>query len=280
VHPTGVSLRHFQAFVGCQACRETGFEFFLLPDIVYVRPAASYANHSQANYETEGIMKIGQTILVGFTYYNQDEAVTGQEQLFGEITEIISDSIKVKYTNGEEWYIPAIALDAPRGLYECVKSGEKVTNPDLLVSWMVKDSADYNSPPIWMQNYAPLVMSKVPKEFNHIYNHDREFIENLIKTKGEEYLNKLVMVGLTYYKTLNDTEEIVEQKQIHGRIIRVSYSEGVVIELDDSTKFNLPPDLSLLQPAPPGEYTELSTGKIIVNPDLVTIWSVLQEENK
>ncbi len=225
-------------------------------------------------------MKIGQTILVGFTYYNQDEKVKGQEQLFGEITEVSSESIKVKYTNGEEWFIPAFALDAPRGIYECVKSGEKVTNPDLLVSWLIKDSVDSNSPPMWRLNYAPLVMSEVPPEFNHIYHHDREFIESLIKTKGEEYLDKLVMIGLTYYKKVNDKEEFVEQKQIHGCIIRVSYAEGIVIELDDGTKYNLPPDLSLLQPAPPGEYTEHSTGKTIVDPDLVTTWSVLQGEKE
>jgi hypothetical protein len=60
-------------------------------------------------------VKIGQTILVGFSYYNKDRELTGQEQLFGQITDVDPVSIKVRYTNGEEWLIPAYALDAPRG---------------------------------------------------------------------------------------------------------------------------------------------------------------------
>ena len=86
------------------------------------------------------------------------------------------------------------------------------------------------------------------------------------------------MVGLSYYKVVDDEEKFVEQKQIHGRILRVSYGEGVVIELDDGSEYKLPPDLSLLQPASPGEYTETSTGKLIVDPDLVTKWTLLQGE--
>ena len=65
-------------------------------------------------------MKIGQTILVGFTYYNQDGDVTEQEQLFREIAEMDHESIRVEYSDGEEWFIPAYALDAPRGTHECV----------------------------------------------------------------------------------------------------------------------------------------------------------------
>lgn len=149
-------------------------------------------------------MERGQTILVGFTYCNQNEEVTKQEQLFGEITEVDQESIKVKYTNGEEWFIPAYALDAPRGVYECVSSGEKVTDPDLIASWMIVDSADPNSPPGWRPNWAPLVMSEVPKEFDHTYDHDRESIEGLIESKSEEYLGKLVMIGLTCYKQVGD----------------------------------------------------------------------------
>ena len=227
-------------------------------------------------------MKIGQTILAGFTYYDQDGNITEQEQLFGEITEIDEDSIKVKYTNGEEWFIPAYALDAPMGIYECVSSGEKVTNPDLIVSWMIKDSADPNSPPKWRLNYAPLVMSEVPKEFDYEYTYDyeRETVESLIEEKGEEYLDKLVMIGLTYHKQVDGKDEVVEQKQVHGRIVRVSYGEGIIFELDDGTEFTLPPILSLLQPAPPGEYTEHSTGEVIVDPDFATVWSVFLPEKE
>jgi hypothetical protein len=225
-------------------------------------------------------VKIGQTILVGFTYYNQYHELTGQEQLFGQITEVDPTSIKIKYTNGEEWLIPAYAMDAPRGTYECVKSGEKVINPDLLASWIIEDSVDPDSPPMWRPNYAPLVMSEVPLEFNHIYSHDREYIESMIKAKGGKYLDKLVLIGLTYYKKIDDQEQFVEQKQIHGRIKNVSYGGGVVIELDDGTKYKLPPDLTLMEPVPPGEYTELSTGKVIENPDFMTKWSVIVPDNE
>jgi hypothetical protein len=220
-------------------------------------------------------MRIGQTILVGFTYYSQDGDVTEQEQLFGKIAEIDQESIRVKYTNGEEWFIPAYALDAPRGTYECVRSGEKVTNPDFLASWIIRDAADPDSPPMWRPNYAPLFMSEVPKEFVHTYDHDREFIESLIDVKGEDYLGKTVIIGLTYYREVHGEQELVEQRQVHGRIARVSYGEGVIIESENDTEYKLPPDLSLLEPAPPGEYEERSTGEVISNPDFITMWTVV-----
>ena len=41
---------------------------------------------------------------------------------------------------------------------------------------------------------------------------------------------------------------------------------------DRARYWNLPPDPSLIQPAPPGEYRMRSTGEVITNPDFITTW--------
>jgi len=43
VQPTGGIRPDLQAFFGCRACRDTGFGFFLLPNIVHTLPLAADA---------------------------------------------------------------------------------------------------------------------------------------------------------------------------------------------------------------------------------------------
>ena len=71
----------------------------------------------------------------------------------------------------------------------------------------------------------------------------------------------------------NDEEIFISQIQIAGSIIRVDYSEGVVIEKRDGTELTLPPDLTMIQFAPEGDYKLSSTGEIIKNPDFITMWT-------
>lgn len=67
------------------------------------------------------------------------------------------------------------------------------------------------------------------------------------------------------------------QTQVHGRILRVSEDEGMVLELPNGSEFHLPPDLTVLQDAPPGEYTESSTGSAICDPDFLAMWEIHQD---
>lgn len=85
-------------------------------------------------------------------------------------------------------------------------------------------------------------------------------------------LNKHIIIGLTY---LDENEEIIERIQLHGIIIQVNKNEGVLVKLNNSDEeYNLPPDLSAIHEAPPGEYHFKTTGEVIINPDLMTTWTI------
>jgi hypothetical protein len=85
-------------------------------------------------------------------------------------------------------------------------------------------------------------------------------------------INKHIIVGITM-KDHDGT--FLEQKQMHGDIIRINDKEGIVIKLHNSdTEYSLPPYLDSVQVAPEGEYRFTSTGEIVVNPDLMTSWTI------
>ena len=85
-------------------------------------------------------------------------------------------------------------------------------------------------------------------------------------------IGKHVLVGLTY---LDHTEQVIEQKQVHGRVVRASASEGIVLALEPSQEhFAIPPALDLLLPAPAGEYRLRSTGEVVVDPDFTAVLTV------
>lgn len=86
------------------------------------------------------------------------------------------------------------------------------------------------------------------------------------------FIGKYILVGMTY---LDHDENLVGQKQFHGHIVRINEREGIVVKLGDSgDEYKLPPDLDSLQPAPEGEYRLRSTGEVIVDPDLLTTWTI------
>lgn len=84
-----------------------------------------------------------------------------------------------------------------------------------------------------------------------------------------EFIGKLVIVGLT---RVDPTGRQTAQTQLHGRILRVSKEEGLVLELANGSEYRLPPDLSALQPAPQGDYTESRSGITIKDPDYLALW--------
>jgi hypothetical protein len=87
-----------------------------------------------------------------------------------------------------------------------------------------------------------------------------------------KYIGKHLLIGVTY---LDHAENILEQKQWYGTIIRVNDQEGIVIQRSDiEQEMKLPPGLRSLKEAPKGEYRMRSTGKIVVDPDFLTTWTV------
>lgn len=88
-----------------------------------------------------------------------------------------------------------------------------------------------------------------------------------------EFIGKYLLVGITY---LDKDEKVVEQYQTHGKILSVD-EDAIVIEKTDGTgQYSLPPDTSSLQVATAGEYKLRCTGEIIVNPDLISTWTVYE----
>ena len=86
------------------------------------------------------------------------------------------------------------------------------------------------------------------------------------------YIGKHLLIGVTY---LDHDKSLIEQKQFHGIIERINEQEGIVLRLFDSDEeYKLPPDLNSLHAAPKGEYRLRATGEIVVDPDLLTTWTI------
>jgi hypothetical protein len=91
------------------------------------------------------------------------------------------------------------------------------------------------------------------------------------------YIGKHLLVGMTY---LDHNEQLLEQKQFHGDIVRINDHEGIVIRFRDSgNEYKLPPDIESLKLAPEGEYRLRATGEVVVNPDLMTSWTLTKPKS-
>ncbi len=88
---------------------------------------------------------------------------------------------------------------------------------------------------------------------------------------NESLIGKHVLIGITY---LDHDGHILEQTQMHGDIVGMT-DEVITVKLAGSgEEFTLPPDVEAFQKAPEGMYRLRSSGEQIVNPDLLTSWTV------
>lgn len=88
----------------------------------------------------------------------------------------------------------------------------------------------------------------------------------------EELVGKVLLVGITYYTADN---ELVEQKQFYGRVIR-SCDKEVCIQQNNGKELSLPGDLGSTKRARTGEYRLRSTGEVVVNPDFLSTWDFVK----
>ena len=96
--------------------------------------------------------------------------------------------------------------------------------------------------------------------------------ENAMKTTFKTLIGKSILVGIAY---MDETGVEIDRIQFHGIIVRARKNEGIVIEkAKPNGEFTLPPDLRAISIANPGEYRLRSTGEVVVNPDLLTTWTV------
>ena len=84
-------------------------------------------------------------------------------------------------------------------------------------------------------------------------------------------LGKQVLIALSF---CNRDGTPVRQLQLHGTIRRVT-REAISVELAGSGEvFALPPDVDAFEVAAPGDYQVPATGAVVVNPDLLTTWTI------
>lgn len=217
----------------------------------------------------------GHRLLVGLTYVGPDAAVRRRHQFLGEVaapTPGAAPGLYVRAPGGGLLALPAdpaAVLPAPRGQYRCIDTGEIFADPDLLTSWRItlQDGAE----PRWDPNPAPLIRSIVPDDWELTYRHDAAHLRRFLDGHAADYLGRRVEVALQVYQEDDGGAHFLGEEIRAGRLVRASYGEGVVLLLDNGKEFRLPPDLALLQPAPPagGEATGQS-------PDLVTRWTVFR----
>src|SRR3954467_12514765 len=97
---------------------------------------------------------------------------------------------------------------------------------------------------------------------------------HLDESKAGEYVGRKVLLCVSY---LDHMGLQTGQMQWFGVITEVSNAKGIVIGLQNDTNYcALPPDLSSLRPAKPGEYRLRATGEVITDPDFIATW-VCQE---
>jgi hypothetical protein len=85
-------------------------------------------------------------------------------------------------------------------------------------------------------------------------------------------IGKHLLVGVTHR---NHNDEVTSLEQFHGEIIRASREEGIILRLSGSDNERwVPPDLSRIEPATPGNYRLKDSGEVVVDPDLLSTWTV------
>ena len=84
-------------------------------------------------------------------------------------------------------------------------------------------------------------------------------------------LGKHVLIGLSF---CNADGTPVRQVQLHGTIVRVTTASIDVHLAGSGEAFALPPDVDAFDVAAPGDYRVPATGAVVINPDLLTTWTI------
>lgn len=88
----------------------------------------------------------------------------------------------------------------------------------------------------------------------------------------EVLIGKTTLIGLAW---ADRGGSILSRTQCFGKITGLDEEKGLKIECGDGKPLWLPPDLNVLQAAPPGEYRLRDGGSIIMNPDFLVFYKIL-----
>lgn len=89
-------------------------------------------------------------------------------------------------------------------------------------------------------------------------------------------VGKYVLIGVAWRRDGGETAA-----QYHGRIVSADPRTGFAVACEGvwtGETLVLPPMLSWLHPAQPGEYRLKTTGETVENPDLVTTWRISRDQ--
>lgn len=89
-------------------------------------------------------------------------------------------------------------------------------------------------------------------------------------------IGKTALVGISYWSA---DHTLLRTEQFQGEVIQVSPDGGIVLRLRSGAgEFTLPPDLSSVETARPGEYHLKSSGEVVSNPDFLCTYDVYADE--
>ena len=92
------------------------------------------------------------------------------------------------------------------------------------------------------------------------------------RAKAARLIGQHVLVGVTL---LGADDGSIEQRQYHGSIEIADRAKGIGVRRADTGDLEwLPPDLRAFSPANPGHYTLRSSGETIIDPDLISTWTM------
>lgn len=83
---------------------------------------------------------VGRLLLVGITYYTNDDQIVEQKQLYGTVSQASEKGVCIKQKDGSEYWLPgdlSSTNKARPGEYTLRSTGEVVINPDYLATWNV-----------------------------------------------------------------------------------------------------------------------------------------------
>jgi hypothetical protein len=91
-------------------------------------------------------------------------------------------------------------------------------------------------------------------------------------SKTQNYIGKSILIGWTL--VAEDGSEL-GNTQLHGTIVSISESEGVVVErANGKGRFTLPPDLDSIEKAQPGHYHLKDSPEVVIDPEYISTWTI------
>ncbi len=135
----------------CHTSEKNGKTIYDIPEAY--KEYGMYLYETKKEWDEEAACKVtladlpGKVLLVGITYYTEDNEFLEQKQFHGIVTEANADLIRIKRADGTEFTLPPDLSSTKRarpGEYKLRSTGEIVVNPDFLATWNVVREAFEN----------------------------------------------------------------------------------------------------------------------------------------